>query len=364
MPTLSPTVPSLPTSRPVAVAANARSTVFRAVAASADDVIGWTAGGATRVEVRSHLPGLARALADRLPAGATAGRASAGVSGPTIRGEIRPFDSDRLLRRLPAGARKVGCDGSDLVDVYADPSGGPGGEGRFWTVDESWGLCEIDLPRGRWTAWVLPHAADGGVGSVDAAAVVDAAVVRPAAHLLAGRGTHLVPAGSVVIAGRGVLVVGPFGAVGGLVDRRPGAPTADRRAPRLLSAGWTAVREESGGVTLRGLPGSSGADGSAVVDPVAWCDAVVLVDPGRHGSAGLVPLSGESAVVACRSAWPMPGLTRHRRGGQFAARLARRCRVWRARLTDAPGDLPRLLQAVTAAAWPPVASVRPLREAA
>jgi len=252
---------------------------------------------------------------------------SGGAAGflPTV-GVVQPYDAEQVVRHLSPTAKAVrGSGAGEVQEVYQE------GE-RFWVVNERWGLAEINLLRGQWRSWVLPRA------GVDAAACVEGAVVWPMAQLLRGKGLHLVPAMSVVRDGWGVLIVCPFGMEGEL-------RALARAGFRVIGRRWTALREGTGGrVEMLRVPGQRAIDEYCGVEAErGWCEAVLVVGPGRRGEGSIEELPAGVGAAVLRNAWPIMELHPVGRPPVMAGRLGRACRVCEARLSREAGEVVEML---------------------
>jgi hypothetical protein len=153
---------------------------------------------------------------------------------PRTIGHIYPFDADQVLRHVSPTARPVSR-GDLAVGLYEE------GE-RFWIVDDRWGISEINLLRGVWRSWVLPHRA------ADAVHCMEMAVLWPLAQLLRPKGLHLLPAASVVKDDYATLLLSPFGIV-------PELEALIGRGYKIIGQRWTAARVEHDRVVLLQMPG-------------------------------------------------------------------------------------------------------------
>ena len=279
-------------------------------------------------------------------------------------GTILPYEQSAVLRHLSNAARRVSND-DDLIELYQD------GE-RFWLVDERVGLIEMNLLRGTWRSWVLPRA------GADPVRLVDTAVLWPLAQLLRPKGVYLVPAASVARAGWGVMIVAPFGI-------EPELRTLIRAGYRVLGQRWTAIREEGSRLELMHLPGQverlrpphlRGADAGpweGWVDLThehlgcsqnhAYCDAVLVADPGRRPRAHLTELSPPRAVEILRAGWPMPELHPSRRFTQLPMKLAQRARCCQLQMSRQGEDLLVLLDSLRYHGRGPANHANPARHA-
>lgn len=312
----------------------------------------------TPVEVECDVPYLA-AEQERVLAHFAAGDCACWPPGfiPTV-GLVKPYDPAQVLRHLSPSARPVPAAqlaGNELVELYAE------GE-RFWLVDERWGMAEVNLLKGQWRSWVLPRP------RLEPYACAEWAALWPLAQLLRPRGLTLLPAASVVRDGWAALLVGPY-------SLEPELTALVRRGYKVIGQRWTALRDEDGRVALMHVPGrveraggaaplrwggeagtSAAGSASSWIDlcdqyPGSWqnhafCDAVLVVEPGRRPRPALSELDVENAVALLRQAWPVAELHRQRGAAHLAPRLAQTCRVAQAQLSRDANDLPALLDAL------------------
>ena len=66
-----------------------------------------------------------------------------------IAGSIQPYDQNVVLRHLSPTATALPTADS-AMEIYEE------GE-RFWIIDDRWGLAEMNLLKGQWQSWILPH---------------------------------------------------------------------------------------------------------------------------------------------------------------------------------------------------------------
>jgi hypothetical protein len=271
-----------------------------------------------------------------------------------VLGEVDAYDADVVARHLSPQADRVTTFG-DHAELWRD------GE-RCWLLDDSWGLCEINLLKRSWRSWLLPAT------DLDPVRAVEHAILWPMSQVLMARGLSLLPAASVVHRGRGALVLSPFSLepeLSALLDAGHG----------LIGQRWTACREEDSRPVLLQMPGRverspipqlrSKARSVMSVEPMrtewvdlaatsstncryAWCDAVLLVEPGRRAAAKIMSLSGASATAAVRRAWPMPDVGHMNRQAQLATRLAQTCGIFQIELSRDPMALLRMLEQIPA----------------
>jgi hypothetical protein len=273
---------------------------------------------------------------------------------PTV-GIIRPYTQSEVLRHLSPGARPVTGVPADVMEVYEDGD-------RFWLVDDRWGMAEINLIRGQFRSWIVPKC------RLDPVRIAETAIVWPLAQLLRAKGLYLLPSVSVVRDGFAVMIVCPFTLEAELV-------AMIRAGYKVIGQRWTCLREEEGRLALLHLPGmiersfvprlraastenaratgsGSGAD-RAWVDLSseylgswqnhAFCDAVLIADGGRRGTARLRDVEPSGALEALRSAWPLVELHPQRRHGHLPRKLAQHTRGCELQLSRSPAELLDLL---------------------
>ncbi len=282
-----------------------------------------------------------------------------------ITGTLWPYEQSHVLKHLSTGARRVNAN-SDLLELYEDDE-------RFWLVDDRWGIAEMNLLKGQWRSWILPNA------TIDPVRCVQWAVLWPMAQLLRSRGTYLVPAASVTRADRSFLLLAPFGI-------EPELTTLIRSGGyRMIGQSWTAIREQDSRFSMLHLPGyveravppgmrltSSDVmpmwidlmkEHIAAEQRHGWCDAILVVDPGRRPQANVRPLDRARAVQTLRLAWPIFELHPNRRHGQLPARLAQRVPCYQLHLSREPRDLLKILATLPTPMGEAVARSRDLRVA-
>lgn len=258
------------------------------------------------------------------------------------RGRIARFSSDDVLRCVSPNAVSVHYP-EQMLDIYRE------GE-QYWLVDDRWGICHINLLKRTWKSWVIDQP------RVDAIRLLEWTIHWPMAQVLRGKGMHLLPAIGVSRDGFSMLLVGDT------------SLTAELQA--LASAGfkiigqrWIVLREEEGRVAMLSMPGmvelplrteplSPFRREAQYVDLLdtflgahqhhAFCDAVIIVQGGRRGPAGIEQLDPEAAAGAVRRGWPIAELHPVRTQG-LAYRLAGMCPIFRLRLSRDPSDALRLL---------------------
>jgi hypothetical protein len=268
---------------------------------------------------------------------------------------IEPYDADVVARHLSTAADRVAMFG-DYAELWRD------GE-RCWLIDESWGLSEINLMKRTWRSWVLPQS------PLDAIRIFEQAMLWPLSQVLTTRGMSLVPAASITRGGRGFLILAPF-------SLEPELALYAQEGHELIGQRWTAIREENGRQLLLHVPARiecspipqlrsrSRVDGQASLTstqwidlsrttkskPYAWCDGVLIVEPGRRAVASVRPLTGASAVASVKRAWPMPDVGGVLRHSQIATRLGQQVPVFQVELCRDPAALVRMLESMPTAA--------------
>ncbi len=267
---------------------------------------------------------------------------------PALEGSIREFNEAEVMRSVSADAVAV-VEGDahfhPLLELFRSPDGG-----RWWLVDERWGMCEIDLIRRSWRSFVLPEP------SIDAVRLFEQVVWWPMAQLLRGYGLHLIPAASVGRAGKGVLLLAPY-------ELDPEMLAMRDAKLGVIGQRWTALRETSDGkIMLLPVPGRTESAPAArplsggpiePLNPDRWidvgvgeaaeCNLVLVIEPMRRARASTVPLSQAEALQMTKLAWPIPALGPNNAVNALSARVARSCPVHRVRLGRDGHDLGRLL---------------------
>lgn len=275
-----------------------------------------------------------------------------------ITGNIHPYESAEVLRHLSPTATLIKM-GDNLLELYQE------GE-RFWLIDERWGLAEINLLKGQWRSWVLPHP------TVDPVRCAEMAILWPMAQLLRAKGLYLLPAASVARDDAAALIISPFGI-------EPELSALMDAGFRVIGQRWTAIREEEGKIALLHLPGRAERDprprlriagGEAAarswidladersVCPAlhAFCDRVLMIEPGRRLAAQMKEIGPADAMGTLRSAWPIVELHPYRRHGPLSGKLARRCRCFQVQLSRQPADMLDLLNTMDSSFHRPVQS--------
>lgn len=262
-------------------------------------------------------------------------------------GTIRPYDAAEVMRHLSPSAVPVATPGQ-LLELYQE------GE-RFWLVDDRWGLCEINVLKNTWRSWILPQP------TLDLVRVAEMAVLWPLAQLLRPRGVYLLPATSVARGGFGMLILSPFNMEGEL-------RTLIADGYNVIGQRWTALREDAGRIELMQMPGQVERESSprlrdatlgpssrwidltseycGVVRPHAYCDAVLVIEPGRRPAAHVTEVADQRASDTIRRAWPITELHPFRKYGQLPLKLSAACRCWQAQLSRRPDDLLVLLDSI------------------
>jgi hypothetical protein len=267
---------------------------------------------------------------------------------PTV-GIIRPYTQSEVLRHLSPTARPAAGVSAEVMEVYEDGD-------RFWLVDDRWGMAEINLIRGQFRSWIVPNC------RLDAVRIAETAILWPMAQLLRAKGLYLLPSVSVVRDGWAVMIICPFTLEAELV-------AMIRAGYKVIGQRWTCLREEEGRLALLHLPGvversfvprlraasteGSGASDRAWVDLSneylgswqnhAFCDAVLIADGGRRGTARLRDVAPDAALETLRHAWPLVELHPQRRHSHLPTKLAQHARVCELQLSRSPAELLDLL---------------------
>ncbi len=260
-------------------------------------------------------------------------------------GQIKPYHQSEVLRYLSPSAVPVAT-ASQMIELYQE------GE-RFWMVDDRWGLAEINVMKGTWRSWVLPHP------TLDPFRVFELAVLWPMAQLLRPKGLYMVPAVSVARGGSGIMLLSPFNLEGEL-------RALIRAGYNLIGQRWTAVREEQGRIELLDFPGQIEREAtprlrdSDPAEPIsrwvdltaefcgvsqrhAWCDAVLIVEPSRRPTAHIAEVAAQRSAELMRRAWPITELHPFRKHGQLPLKLSQMTRCCQVQLSRRPEDLLVLL---------------------
>lgn len=264
-------------------------------------------------------------------------------------GSIRPYVEREVLRHLSTKASRV-PQIDPWLELFRD------GE-RFWIIDERWGMCEINFLRGQWRSWVLDRP------RAELLHQVEGAVLWPMAQLLRSRRLHLIPAVGVARGGWGVLILSSF-------DIAAEVEHLAQNGYRIVGQRWVAVREEDGRIELLHVPGvvqrtqeprmrgwgaGSMANWMDLTKEVpgshqfhAFCDAVVVVEPGRRSDPHLTELTVAESIEALRQMWPMLDIHPTRRSTQLRNKVAQMCRCEQVQLSRLRGDLLAVLESMRA----------------
>lgn len=267
---------------------------------------------------------------------------------PTIDGAVLQYRETDVLRHVSRDAVAV-VEGDPhyhpLLEMFRSRDGG-----RWWLVDERWGLCEIDLVGRQWRSFVLPEP------SVDPVNLFEAAVWWPVAQLLRGVGLPLIPAASFGHNGRGVLILSR-------ASLGPELLALPQHGIGIVGQRWTALREEPDGrVSLLAVPGltstrqpnrplSIASDSlddwfnasTLLAANQVRCDLILIAEPMRRARAAAFPLTTAEALRQVKLAWPIPPVGSAGVLNPLPARLARGRSVHRVQLGRDGNDLARLL---------------------
>jgi hypothetical protein len=299
------------------------------------------------VDLRSDLPGVRQVVTDWLGSLAES-QWPAGTS--VIEGLVESYDGDVVARHLSSSAVRL-CQFGEQAELWSD------GERRF-LIDESWGVCEINLLKHSFRSWMLESA------QLDPMQAMERAVLWPMSQVLLTRGLATLPATSVVHRGRGILVLCPF-------NIEPELSLLVGEGHGVIGPRWTSLRGEDQRIVLLHVPGKlqrspipqlrsrlaltpNPAQSTEWIDPVAlgatqcnyaWCDVVLLIEPGRRGVASSRLLTGASAAAALKRGWPMPDIG----AGKLApiiSKLSQSSQLFHVELSRDPRDLLRLIESL------------------
>jgi hypothetical protein len=269
-----------------------------------------------------------------------------------VEGEIRDYDAETVVRHLSPTAQQVATLGQ-LAEIYQENE-------RLWLVDDTWGLCEVNLLKRQWRSWVLPQC------PLHLVQRVEAAIHWPMAQLLRPQGLHLLPAVSVATAGAGVLLFNPF-------SLEPELHAMRRLGFDLVAQRWSALREEEEGVALLSMPGlsecvppprlagasrghASWSDLSEAFGSAnrhhAFCGLTLLIEPVRRGVAQARPLARPALQQMLRERWPIIDLTGGRSIAGITARLAADTVGWSVQLSRDADESARLIRSLLTADGP------------
>lgn len=294
----------------------------------------------TVVLLRCGVPSLRPAIA-RLLGSLAVNAVPDGFS--TIEGDVLAYDADAVSRHLSPTATRI-AELSPLAELYRENE-------RLWLVDDTWGLCEINLLRRQWRSWVLPGS------SLDPVERVEAAVHLPLAYLLRTHGTHLVPAAAVADADAGALLIGSL-------SLEPELRALRRLGMALVAQRWLTIRDEPEGVALWSMPSLCSVvpppkrAATASVPVVRWldlfdeplparnhafCRSVLLIESVRQSRANATPLGKASLQQQLRERWPVFEPTPARATAGLLAALTRASVGWRLQLSRNADESARLI---------------------
>lgn len=259
-------------------------------------------------------------------------------------GLIQPYGDD-VVARLPTDTRHL-TRLNDATDIYER-------DGIFWAIDQRWGMVEIDASRRAFNAWILPQPGMDGIR------VVEAAVLWPLSQLLHRDGISLVPAVSAVRDGFAVLMLCPVGI-------EPELTAMIASGYRIIGQRWTAIAQDDGRVALLHMPGRIARAMSPRPRPAddldswldlaeqypgsrqshAFCDAVAIVEPGRHHKAHLRQSDRSHARQMLGHHWPISQLHSGPRHSVLIDLLAEQCPVFEIQLSRSANELLALLQSM------------------
>lgn len=262
---------------------------------------------------------------------------------PIVEGELLPYDADAVSRHLSTTATRV-AELSPLAELYRENE-------RLWLVDDTWGLCEINLLRRQWRSWVLTGS------SLDPVERVEAAVHLPLAHLLRTHGTHLVPAAGIAEGDAGALLLGSL-------SLEPELRALRRLGLALVGQRWLTIRNEPDGLALLSMPGLCAVVPSPrhpstppkpsprwvdlLAEPCpsrhhAFCRSVLLIESVRQARAGATPLGKSALQQQLRERWPVFEPTPARATAALLTALSRSTVGWRVQLSRNADESARLI---------------------
>lgn len=261
-----------------------------------------------------------------------------------IEGVVRPYEQDDVMRHISPTAQRV-PQVDPWLELYREDE-------RFWLVDERWGICEVNFLKCQFRSWVLPRP------TVDGLRCTEGAVLWPLAQLLRQRGLHLVPALSITRDGWGAMMIVPF-------SIEPELQHLLRNRYQIIGQRWTALREEDGRILMLRMPGvvertcaprlrdrcrweaPEWVDlATALPDATrnyAFCNAVLVAEPGRRAVADMEPLPQLEAHELLRTTWPLIDVHPSRRSSALPATLSRQCKVAQVQLSRSADDLLSML---------------------
>jgi len=145
------------------------------------------------------------------------------------------------------------------------------------------------------------------------------------------------------LGGRAVAVVaGPVVAPPEVVAVAPGAvPVSSETIERESSP---RLRDASLGPASRWVDLTS--EHCGIAQPHAFCDAVLVIEPGRRPNAHVTEVAAQRATDTVRRAWPITELHPFRKHGQLPMKLSQRCRAWQGQLSRRAEDLLVLLDSI------------------
>lgn len=260
-------------------------------------------------------------------------------------GSIQPYEQNVVLRHLSPSAIPLATpDG--MMEIYEE------GE-RFWLIDDRWGLTEMNLLKGHWQSWILPHP------TLPANQIIQQAVLWPLSQVLRTKGLNLVPAISIARDGWSMLICSP-------INIEPELSAMVRAGYRVIGQQWTALREEDDRVAMLHMPGElqhvsapqlkAGATIESISEWIdinaeipgsiqnhAFCDAVAIIASGRRPLPAMRQINRSGALASLRGGWPIIELHPQRRHSSIPARLATQCRCYETQLSRRPEDFLKLL---------------------
>jgi hypothetical protein len=83
-----------------------------------------------------------------------------------------------------------------------------------------------------------------------------------------------------------------------------------------------------------------------IIQPYAFCETVLIVEPGRRPNAHINEVTSQRASDLMRKSWPMVELHPFRKHGQLPLKLAQHSRCWQVQLSRTAEDLLVLLDSI------------------
>ncbi len=312
------------------------------------------------IDLRCALPGLRQVIADAMGEMIVDAWPDGFVP---AEGVVDFYNADVVARSMSSSASQCAIY-NESAELWRD------GE-RFWLIDETWGVCELNLMRRTFRSWVLDQ------GQLDPVRCLEQAVLWPMSQVLIAKNVALIPAAAIIHNDRGILLISPF-------NPEPELSMLHAAGHAVVSQRWVTMREDDSTASrpmlqrvgmpmeVSPLPQPRSRVGVSSSSATLWtdlhsaksavtnhmstpnqsavqthvqtrCDAILLVEPGRRTVPSVRQLTGASATAAVKRAWPMPDMLMGPKQSQMAARLAAGSQVFQVELSRDPRALLRLL---------------------